>query len=222
MTREAGSRSVVATGGREPAVLLAVVALGLVWSGTLPYDRATWLLEVAPVLLGVPLLVATRRRFPLSILAYRLLALHAFVLMIGGHWTYARVPVGFWAQDLLDLSRNPYDRLGHVAQGFVPAILAREILLRTSPLRPGRWLFFLVVSVCLAISAFYELCEWWVAVVVGQAADSFLGTQGDPWDTQWDMFLALCGATGAQLLLAREHDRELARLGVVAPREAPG
>jgi putative membrane protein len=222
MTSAPERRTDGAASGREPTALLAIVALGLVWSGIAPYDRATWLLEVAPVLLGAPLLVATRGRFPLSLLAYRLLALHAFVLMIGGHWTYARVPAGFWAQDLFDLSRNPYDRLGHVAQGFVPAILAREILLRTSPLRRGRWLFFLVVCVCLAISAFYELCEWWVAVVAGQAAEAFLGTQGDPWDTQWDMFLALCGAIGAQWLLAREHDRALARAGVGPPQEASG
>ena len=200
--------------GREPALLLAAVALVLVWSGVGPTDRVTWLLEVAPVLLAAPILVATRKRFPLSDLALRLLALHALVLMVGGHWTYARVPLGFWAQDLFDLSRNPYDRLGHFAQGFVPAIVAREILLRTSPLRRGRWLFFLVTCVCLAISAAYELVEWWVAVLAGQAADAFLGTQGDPWDTQWDMFLALCGAIAAQLLLGREHDRSLARLAL--------
>jgi len=207
---------------REPALLLAAVALVLVWSGIGPHDRATWLLEVAPVLVGAPILVATRARFPLSLLAYRLLALHALVLMVGGHWTYARVPVGFWVQDLLDLSRNPYDRLGHVAQGFVPAIVAREILLRTSPLRRGAWLFFLVTCVCLAISASYELVEWWVAVLAGEAADSFLGTQGDPWDTQWDMFLALAGAIAAQLLLGREHDASLARLGIDPDGREPG
>jgi len=205
-----------ASQGREPVVLLVAVALVLVWSGIDPYERGTWLLEVSPVLIGAPILVATRARFPLSDLAYRLLALHALVLMIGGHWTYARVPFGFWLQELLDLSRNPYDRIGHLAQGFVPAIVAREILLRTSPLRRGPWLFFLVTCVCLAISACYELLEWWVAVLVGQAADSFLGTQGDPWDTQWDMFLALCGAVAAQGLLARAHDRSLARQGFPA------
>jgi putative membrane protein len=199
---------------RESAVLLVAVALVLVWSGIEPTDRATWLLEVSPILIGAPILVATRARFPLSDLAYRLLALHALVLMVGGHWTYARVPAGFWVQDLFDLSRNPYDRLGHVAQGFVPAIVAREILLRTSPVRRGAWLFFLVTCVCLAISAFYELVEWWVAVLAGQAADAFLGTQGDPWDTQWDMFLALCGAIAAQGLLAGPHDRSLARVGI--------
>jgi putative membrane protein len=199
---------------REPAALLAAVAVVLVWSGIGPTERGTWLLEVAPVLIGAPLLVATRARFPLSGLAYRLLAFHALVLLIGGHWTYARVPVGFWVQELFDLSRNPYDRLGHLVQGFVPAIVAREILLRTSPLRRGAWLFVLVTCVCLAISASYELLEWWVAVLVGAAADSFLGTQGDPWDTQWDMFLALCGALAAQTMLGRAHDRSLARLAL--------
>jgi len=202
-----------ARGGREPALLLGAVAALLVWSGVAPYERGTWLLEVAPVLIGAPILVATRRRFPLSALAYRLLALHALILMVGGHYTYARVPLGFAVQDALDLSRNHYDRLGHFAQGFVPAIVAREVLLRTSPLRRGRWLFFLVTCVCLAISALYELVEWWTALLGGEAAESFLGTQGDPWDTQWDMFLALCGAISAQILLAGAHDRSLARLG---------
>jgi putative membrane protein len=210
------------SGAREPAVLLVGVALVLVWSGIGPYDRATWLLEVSPVLIGAPILIATRARFPLSELAYRLLALHALVLMLGAHWTYARVPAGFWMQELFDFSRNPYDRIGHVVQGFVPAIVAREILLRTSPLRRGGWLFFLVTCVCLAISALYELVEWWVAVLAGQAADAFLGTQGDPWDTQWDMLLALSGAIAAQWLLARSHDRSLARLGLGPARALAG
>ncbi len=200
-------------GRREPWVLLVVVAVALVASGIGPYERGTWLLEVAPVLLGVPLLLATGRRFPLTPLAYRLIFVHALILILGGHYTYARVPVGFWLQDLLDLSRNHYDRLGHLAQGFIPAILAREVLLRTSPLRPGRWLFTLVTSVCLAFSACYELIEWWAAAIGGEEAESFLGTQGDVWDTQWDMFLALLGALAAQLLLARMHDRQLERLG---------
>ena len=197
---------------REPWVLLALVAAALVVSGIGPYERGTWLLEVAPVLIGVPLLLATGRRFPLTPLTYRLLFVHALILILGGHYTYARVPLGFWLQDLLDLSRNHYDRLGHLAQGFIPAILAREVLLRTSPLRPGRWLFALVTSVCLAFSAFYELIEWWAALIGGAGAESFLGTQGDVWDTQWDMFLALLGALSAQLILARRHDRELRRL----------
>lgn len=198
-------------------ILLIAAGLVLVWSGIGPQERGTWLLEVAPVLLGGPILVATFSSFRLSPLLYRLLLVHAVILMVGGHYTYANVPIGFWARDLLDLSRNHYDRLGHLAQGFVPAILAREILLRLSPLRPGRWLFFLVVCVCLAFSALYELIEWWVALVGGESAESFLGTQGDVWDTQWDMFLALLGSVSAQWLLRRMHDRSLA-----AVSSAPG
>ena len=192
--------------------LLVLTLAALVVSGIGPHDRTTWWLEVFPVILGIPLLIVTRRRFPLTPLLYVLLFVHALILMLGGHYTYARVPLGFWVQDLLDLGRNHYDRLGHFAQGFVPAILAREILLRRSPLRPGGWLFFLVCSVCLAFSACYEFFEWWAAVIGGSAADAFLGTQGDVWDTQWDMFLALLGAITAQLLLSRLHDRQLARL----------
>ncbi|HEX6862299.1 MAG TPA: DUF2238 domain-containing protein [Thermoanaerobaculia bacterium] len=193
-------------------VLLALTVAALAVSGIGPHDRTTWWLEVFPVVLGVPLLIATRRRFPLTPLLYVLLFVHALILILGGHYTYARVPLGFWVQDLLDLGRNHYDRLGHFAQGFVPAILAREILLRRTPLRPGGWLFFLVCSVCLAFSACYEFFEWWAAVIGGSAAHDFLGTQGDVWDTQWDMFLALLGAITAQLLLSRLHDRQLARL----------
>ncbi len=198
--------------GREPLLLLAIAAVALLVSGLRPYDRATWLLEVGPVLLGAPILIASYRRFPLTPLLYRLLLLHALILILGGHYTYERVPFGFWLQDLLDLSRNHYDRLGHVAQGFIPAILAREILLRLSPLQRGKWLFFLVVCVCLAFSAFYELLEWRTAAIMGEEADSFLATQGDIWDSQWDMFLALLGAIASQLLLSRLHDRELATL----------
>ena len=196
----------------ELQLLLAVTAIVLVISGIHPHDRTTWLLEVAPVLLGGALLLATYRRFPLTPLLYRLLFLHGLILILGGHYTYARVPLGFWIQEIFDFSRNHYDRLGHFAQGFVPAVLTREILLRRSPLEPGKWLFFLVVSVCLAFSAFYELIEWWAALLGGEAADSFLGTQGDVWDTQWDMCMALIGALTAQILLARTHDRALARL----------
>ena len=192
--------------------LLAVGAIALVVSGIRPHDHFTWFLEVVPIFIGVPILLATRRRFPLTPLLSVLIFVHSLILMLGGHYTYAEVPLGFWIQDLLDLGRNHYDRLGHFAQGFVPAILVREILLRRTPLRPGGWLFFLVVSVCLAFSAFYEFTEWWAAVLGGSAADAFLGTQGDVWDTQWDMFLALTGAITAQLLLARVHDRQLARL----------
>jgi len=194
---------------REPLALLAATGLVLLWSGIAPLERGTWWMEVAPVLIGVPLLVATFHAFRLSPLLYRLLFLHAVILAVGGHYTYARVPVGFWVQDLFHLSRNHYDRLGHLAQGFIPAILAREILLRRSPLVRGKWLFCLVVCVCLAFSAFYELIEWQAALIGGEAAESFLGTQGDPWDTQWDMALALIGAITAQLLLGRVHDRSM-------------
>ena len=198
--------------GRELRVLLVVGAAALLVSGIAPHDRLTWLLEVAPILIAVPVLVATARRFPLTPLAYRLIFLHALILMLGGHYTYAEVPLGDWVADALGLARNPYDRLGHLAQGFVPAIVVREILIRRSPLRPGKWLAFLVVCVCLAISAAYELVEWWSALLGGENADAFLGTQGDQWDTQWDMFTALVGAIAALALLGRLHDRQIARL----------
>ena len=198
--------------GRELRVLLGVGAAALLVSGIAPHDRLTWLLEVAPILIAVPVLVATARRFPLTPLAYRLIFVHALILMLGGHYTYAEVPLGDWVADALGLARNPYDRLGHLAQGFVPAIVVREILIRRSPLRPGKWLTFLVVCVCLAISAAYELVEWWSALLGGENADAFLGTQGDQWDTQWDMFTALVGAIAALALLGRYHDRQIARL----------
>lgn len=190
----------------------AVGLIGLVWSGIGPHDRATWALEVAPVVIVLPLLWLTRGRFPLTPLLYTLIAVHAAILMLGGHYTYARVPLGDWVRDAFDLARNHYDRLGHVAQGFIPAIAVREILLRQTPLRRGGWLFTLVAATCLAISACYEFLEWWTALLVGGAADAFLATQGDVWDTQWDMFLALCGALAAQVLLARWHDRQLEAL----------
>ena len=205
---------------RERVLLLGIVAGALLLSSVKPYDRTTWLLEVFPVLIAAPILVATHGRFPLTPLLYRLLFLHALILMVGGHYTYARVPIGFWAESLFGLSRNHYDRLGHLAQGFIPAILAREVLVRRSPLRPGKWLFFLVVCVCLAASAFYEFIEWWAALIGGEAAESFLGTQGDVWDTQWDMFLALVGRISSQLLLSRRHDMEITRLGAT-PRCPP-
>jgi len=198
--------------GREPAMLLVTGLALLALSGLHPRDRLTWLMEVAPVLVGVPILVATYTRFPLTPLVYRLLFAHAVILMVGGHYSYAEVPLGFWMQRALGLARNDYDRIGHVAQGFVPAIVAREVLLRRSVLSRGGWLFFLVTSVCLAFSAFYELVEWWSALAMGEAAKDFLGTQGDPWDTQADMFSALVGAVAAQLVLGRLHDRQLARL----------
>jgi putative membrane protein len=192
--------------------LLIVVAAALALSGINPYDRATWWLEIFPILIAAPILVLTARRFPLTTLTYTLLAIHAIILMVGGHYTYARVPIGDWLQRLLGLARNDYDRLGHFAQGFIPAILIREILLRTSPLRPGRWLFVIVTAMCLAFSACYEFFEWGAAVAGGHAADAFLGTQGDVWDTQWDMLCALIGAIVAQLTLSRVHDRGLVKL----------
>jgi putative membrane protein len=195
------------------ALLVGLVVVALAASAIRPHDGFTWFLEVAPVLAGLPIVLATRRRFPLTPLLGVLLALHALILIAGGHYTYAEVPVGFWVRDALGLARNHYDRLGHFAQGFVPAILAREILMRRSPLRPGGWLVLLTTSVCLAFSAFYELIEWWVALATGSNATAFLGTQGDPWDTQWDMLLALLGAVLAQGLLGGAHDRALARLG---------
>ncbi|MEE9524840.1 MAG: DUF2238 domain-containing protein [Thermodesulfovibrionales bacterium] len=199
----------------ELLFLLSVVAIGLIASGIGPYDRATWLLEVAPVLVGAAILIPAYRRFPLTPILYRLLAIHALILILGGHYTYARVPLGFWMQDLFDLSRNHYDRIGHFAQGFIPAILVREILLRFSPLKRGKWLFFLVVSVCLAFSAFYEFIEWWTAVLGGDAATTaFLGTQGDVWDTQWDMFLCMFGAIISQLVLNKRHDLALDKMKV--------
>jgi putative membrane protein len=189
---------------------LTLAALAI--SGIHPYDRLTWVMETLPVMIGLPLLIATHRRFPLTPLAYRLLFVHALILMVGGHYTYARVPLGFWVQDAFGLARNHYDRLGHLAQGFIPAIVAREILLRQTPLRPGPWLFFLVSCVVLAISAFYEFIEWWAALLLGGEAEAFLATQGDVWDTQWDMFLAWVGGLAAQLTLARIHDRQVAAL----------
>ena len=197
---------------REPLALLVLAVVALVVSGIGPKDRLTWLLEVAPVLIGAPILVASAKRFPLTPILYILLFFHALVLMLGGHYTYAEVPLGEWAKDAFGFARNHYDRLGHVTQGFVPAILAREILLRKSPLRPGGWLRLSVTSICLAFSALYELIEWATALLSGEAATAFLGTQGDIWDTQWDMYLALCGALLAQALLSRLHDRQLARL----------
>ncbi len=196
----------------EPLFLLAATSALLVLSGVAPRDRLTWMLEVTPIFIALPVLAATYRTFPLTPLLYRLIAVHAVILMVGGHYTYAEVPAGYWFRDLLGLARNHYDRIGHFAQGFVPALISREILLRRTPLRSGGWLFFLVTCVCLAISAFYELIEWWSAVVLGQGAEAFLGTQGDPWDTQWDMFMALIGAVTAQLMLGRVHDRALAAL----------
>ena len=198
--------------GREPRLLLGAGAVLLVLSGIGPRDRATWMLEVAPILIAAPILILTARRFPLTPLAYRLIFVHSLVLMLGGHYTYAEVPLGFWMERVFGFARNHYDRLGHFTQGFVPAIVVREILIRRSPVAPGKWLVLLVLCVCLAISALYELVEWWTALLGGEGADAFLGTQGDQWDTQWDMFLALVGAAAALVLLSRLHDGQIARL----------
>ncbi|MCE4554051.1 DUF2238 domain-containing protein [Roseateles cellulosilyticus] len=207
---------------RDPWLLglgaLAVALLAL--SGWHPFDRATWLMEVAPALVALPLLALTYRRFPLTSLLYVLIFVHATVLMLGGAYSYARVPLGFQLQDWLHLGRNPYDKIGHFFQGFVPALVAREILIRGQHVRGRRMLAFLVVCICLAISVTYEFIEWGAALALGQGADEFLGTQGDPWDTQSDMFFALIGALTALLALSRVHDRQLARLtagSAVAP-----
>lgn len=180
------------------------------WSGVKPHDYFTWFLEVVPAVFGLTAIVITRRTFPLTPLAYWLILVHSVILMIGGHYTYAEVPLFNHLRDAFAMSRNNYDKVGHFAQGFVPAVIAREILIRTSPLRPGKWLGFLVVCVCLAISAFYELIEWWVAVATGTAAEAFLGTQGYLWDTQSDMAFALAGAVVSVIVLSRLHDRQLA------------
>ncbi|WP_342447872.1 DUF2238 domain-containing protein [Methylotenera oryzisoli] len=180
-----------------------------VWSAIDPVDRLTWALEVAPVVIVLPILVVTYRYFVFTPLVYVLILIHALILMVGGHYTYAEVPWFNWLRDAYELSRNYYDRLGHFAQGFVPAMVAREILLKKSPLVPGRWLFFIVSCICLSISAVYEFIEWWVAAYEGGAADAFLGTQGDIWDTQWDMLMALVGAVTAQAFLSTFHDRQI-------------
>jgi len=193
-------------------ILLSIVVLVLIWSGVAPHDRFTWFLEVAPVLIGLPIVILTAERFPLTPLVCTLLAIHACILMVGGKYTYAEVPLGYWVNTITGWTRNNYDRLGHLAQGFVPAIVGREILLRTSPLKRGKWLTFICLCICLAISATYELVEWRTAVATGGAADAFLGTQGDPWDTQSDMFMAMIGAVAATTLLARLHDARIRRV----------
>lgn len=195
-----------------------LLALTLVWlaglavSGWQPFDRATWVMEVAPALIALPLLWVTAGRFPLNRLALALIAVHGLVLMLGGAYTYARVPIGFAAQDLLGLARNPYDRLGHFMQGFVPAIVLRELLFRLGGLRPGKLLMVLVLACCLAVSATYELIEFGAAQTMGQGAEAFLGTQGDMWDTQWDMLMCLIGAACALVLLTRVHDQQIGAL----------
>jgi putative membrane protein len=192
--------------------LLAIVVVVFVWSAISPHDRFTWSLEVFPVILGVPALIYVYPRFRFSPLVYTLIAIHALILMVGGKYTYAEVPFGFWIQRSFGFARNHYDRIGHFAQGFVPAMVAREIFIRRSPLRGSRWLPFVVICFCLAFSALYELIEFWTALATGEAADAFLGTQGDPWDTQWDMMLALIGAIAALVLLSGVQDRQFRRV----------
>jgi putative membrane protein len=184
----------------------------LLWSAIEPADRLTWWMEVIPAIAGFAILLFTRKRFPLTELLYTLILIHAVILMIGGHYTYAEVPVGDWLRDLSGGDRNNYDKLGHLAQGFIPAIITREILIRNKVVSSARWLTFLVLSVVLAFSAFYELIEWWAALLSAEAADAFLGTQGYVWDTQSDMLWALCGAILSLLILSRLHDRQIRAL----------
>lgn len=194
------------------AGLAILVGGALLISGIAPFDRLTWVMEVAPAVIALVLLAATRKTYPLTTLLYVLIAAHALVLIAGGTWSYARVPLGFWLQDLLGTARNPYDKIGHLMQGFVPALVAREILLRGAWVRGRRMCAFLCICIAMAISASYELIEWGAALWLGQGADEFLGTQGDPWDTQSDMLMALIGSSAAMLLLAGWHDRQLAKL----------
>ena len=190
-----------------------LMLIALVVSGIDPVaDRLTWVMETVPVMISLPVLWWSYQRFPLTKLSYRLLVLWGFVLLYGGFYTYAENPLFNWIQLEFDLARNHYDRVAHFIQGVVPAIVARELLIRTSPLKPGKWLFFIVSAICLAISACYEFIEWWAAVLNAEAAEAFLGTQGDQWDTQWDMLLALSGSIVAQLVLSRTHDRQLKEL----------
>ena len=208
-------------GATYPITLLLAGVILLALSAVHAYEIGTWVMEVFPIFIAVPILIATYRRFPLTPLVYTLIFVHAGILMVGGHYTYARVPLGFWMQKTFHFSRNHYDRIGHFAQGFVPAIIAREVLLRRTPLRRGGWLFFIVSSICLAISACYEFIEWGSAVVGGSAAADFLGTQGDVWDTQWDMLFALIGSIVAQLVLSRLHDRQLSGIAGAGNPSAP-
>ena len=201
---------------REPLILLIVVCAVFVALGIAPpADRLTWLLENVPIMIGVPILVATYRTFPFTPLTYRLIAVHAIILMVGGYYSYAAVPIGNWVSDAFNLGRNHYDRVGHLAQGFIPAMIAREFLIRKSPLRPGGMLNFLVGCYCMAFSAFFELFEWWTVLAFGSASEAYLGSQGDIWDAQWDMFMCLIGASVSLWLLSRLQDRQMTALGVM-------
>lgn len=197
---------------RSCTLLMLALVTGLAWSAAGAYEFGTWCMEVAPIVVVMPVIWFTRRRFPLTDLCCTLIAVQSALMMLGGHYTYARVPLGFWMEGWFGWARNDFDKIAHLAQGFVPAIAVREVLLRNTPLRRGGWLFVLVTATCLAISACYEFVEWGAAVLLGSGADAFLGSQGDPWDTQSDMFMALLGAMLSQWLLAHWHDRQLARL----------
>lgn len=189
----------------------------LIWSAINPKDYPIWLLETSPALIALVILIATRRRFPLTNLAYGLILIHSIILMIGGHYTYAEVPLFDWLKVTFELERNNYDKLGHLAQGFIPAIIAREILIRNQVVKSRKWLNFLIICICLAIAAFYELIEWFVALVSKEAAESFLGTQGYIWDTQSDMAYALGGAISAIIMLSRLHDRQISKIAARQP-----
>ena len=194
------------------AIFLAV----FVWSAIGPTDRTIWVLEVVPAVVGAIVVALTRKRFPLTTLSYVLILAHCVILMVGGHYTYAEVPLGDWVRDAFDQSRNNYDKLGHFAQGFIPAMIAREIVVRLQVFKSARWRNFFIVCFCLAVSAFYELIEWWTAVLAGESADAFLSTQGYVWDTQADMWTALVGAVVALLLLGRLQDRQMRAAGLVS------
>ena len=198
------------------AILWAAIFIGvLLWSAFRPADSTIWVLEVAPAIIGAAVLVFTRKRFPLTTLTYVLILIHCIILMIGGHYTYAEVPIGDWVRDTFDQSRNNYDKLGHFVQGFVPAVIAREIVVRLQVFNFAGWRNFFIVCFCLAVAAFYELIEWWTAVLAGESADAFLSTQGYVWDTQADMWTALIGAVLALLFLGRWQDRQLEAAGFV-------
>ncbi|NLV66340.1 MAG: DUF2238 domain-containing protein [Spirochaetes bacterium] len=194
---------------RSNIIQIIIFSAACIWSVINPHDMPTWIMEAAPALAALILLILTYKKFRFTGLVYWCILIHCIILFIGAHYTYARVPLFDYLKDALDLSRNNYDKVGHLVQGFFPALVARELLIRTSPLRPGKWLFFIVTCICLAISAFYELIEWWAALAFGGGAESFLGTQGYVWDTQSDMFLALTGAILAQILLGRYHDKRI-------------
>ena len=203
------------TGSFYPKILLGTILIILMWSVINPHDLFTWFLEVLPVLIGIMVLVYIYPRFQFSNFVYTLLWLHAIILIVGGHYTYAEMPLFNWLRDFFDLGRNNYDRLGHFAQGFIPAMVTREVLLRQTPLKHGKWLNFIIISICLALSAAYELFEFATAKLLGATADSFLGSQGDVWDAQWDMTFALIGAILALLLLSKFHDRALYERGII-------